>query len=288
MRSTFKKKKKQAEVVAATAANIPPSEEAFVLFPKFPVELQVEIFKHNIPEPQILTVQFRPPASRRGHARFSTHTKPSPLLITCKASRAAILMVYKACIEMGDSDRKIRFDGVNDTIHLAPAENAVTYGEDGESNIPRFVIPKYLPRGFKGVEKVLLYTGIGPFRGGSSVWNWNMGKNELERAFSVARHFEKLKNLQITHMPDNNLEVVSSHPVMWDQGFIRDMDGSDGYVEDCNRLESKEKAAEELYGQKLKAFKLSQAVPSIEIVSIHGFRRPSPPPVLEEGEEGDK
>jgi hypothetical protein len=95
-----------------------PSADTFTLFPDLPKELQIKIWKHAIPAPQLISIKFHPQTLEpRSGFRYRTNTKPSDLLRACKTSREEILKAQSVCIDMAGSERKICFDEVRDTVH---------------------------------------------------------------------------------------------------------------------------------------------------------------------------
>jgi hypothetical protein len=83
----------------------------FTLFPNFPMELQIKIWKQAIPPPHLVRVNVQGDID---HIRLSTNTSVPALLRASKTSRDTILRVYKTSLESGD--RKIRTDGNNDIL----------------------------------------------------------------------------------------------------------------------------------------------------------------------------
>lgn len=111
--------------------------EAFNLFPKLPIELQLTIWNFAIPESHVIAVKVSSPGTvyekefiyetaqeltqslekAAKNLVLSCDSKVSSLLSACKISREAILKTYGAQIPLSDGGL-LRFDGDQDTILL--------------------------------------------------------------------------------------------------------------------------------------------------------------------------
>ncbi|RKF78841.1 hypothetical protein GcC1_052019 [Golovinomyces cichoracearum] len=114
----------------------------FTLFSKLPYELQMNIWKNSIPDPQIIRLKLEVDKSFHESDSFirdgidwdtdqiscinslkisAPFSKAPGLLGACRNSRAAILAVYKGVLKAKD-ETVIRFDPESDTIFLLPIQ----------------------------------------------------------------------------------------------------------------------------------------------------------------------
>jgi len=95
------------------------SYDTFPRFPDLPAEIQLNIWKSALPEPQIIPITLHHNAdSGQNEIQFTTKHKPSGLLRACVDSRAVILKVFNVAIKSDDSERLIRLDGRRDIVIL--------------------------------------------------------------------------------------------------------------------------------------------------------------------------
>ena len=95
----------------------------FWLFRKLPMELQLKIWKHAIPGPRNVVIEpYRVYLNSQRlydfELRFRCFVTPPGMLGACTVSRDVLLSAYTTCIEGVGIERKIRFDGCNDTVIL--------------------------------------------------------------------------------------------------------------------------------------------------------------------------
>lgn len=151
------------------------------------------IWKYAVPRDQVVDVRFHPPTSARAPVRFSSHTTPPGMLRACRQSREEILKDYDICITTEGSDRKIRFNGVSDTMFLWQDRNVKL--ESGHWVM--FPDPTFLPYGFEGVERLLL-----------SFWYMHPG-----RIGRVSSHFVSLKVLSVSEVEEYHSPNRGHYPM---------------------------------------------------------------------------
>ncbi|POS87116.1 hypothetical protein EPUL_002108 [Erysiphe pulchra] len=116
------------------------TSQQFTLFTHLPYELQINIWKASIPNPQILRIKVETDeilndknyfarddfdwevdqaSCLKGLKISAPYSKAPGLLGACRDSRAVILTVYKGVLKSKD-ETVIRFDPENDTIFIIP------------------------------------------------------------------------------------------------------------------------------------------------------------------------
>jgi hypothetical protein len=96
--------------------------EAFTLFPKLPTEIQLKIWKLAMPGPRLIKIGHRPQFATRPSGSVDMFYQksqkiPTPLLHTCRETRAMVLKTIKPRFRLS-SRHPIYFDFEKDTLFL--------------------------------------------------------------------------------------------------------------------------------------------------------------------------
>jgi hypothetical protein len=114
LNATFNAPRHQPDPLETREPLIPLSE--FTIFSKMSIELRLMIWEKTLPEAQF--VKIRPGSLYDGHDKLVFHTDATPpgMFRACEEFREAILKVLNVCLESNGTNRKIRLNGVQDTV----------------------------------------------------------------------------------------------------------------------------------------------------------------------------
>lgn len=194
------------------------------MFPNLPTELQLAIWKHAIPQPQVVKLKVSAPgtaydwpthddASRRSRAIeeaamdlvFTPDLTPCGLLAVCSASRTTMLDVCGDSIPLGRGKR-LHIDGLADTLLLYAKSKHMPLLPGGGAYHHVHLDYRCM---FAGVNKLILAVGIQGYHAETGWW---------------VRQFEDIQYLTFIQRTEMLKEVLDTIKYTRDLSGLRDHD----------------------------------------------------------------